>query len=309
VSWASGGDYIGWCPLGYRDRPVRAWGGRSDRASLRGGRDDAWSFVRRGDLGARDLGRRRLDSATAELQVARVIESPHARPTRDLREFRLIEPGAAPRGVRVKPTPGDTVPELAVDRQTTIPSTLRTRPREADSVRRYDRREDGGVAGGAAARAPAPRPAEATAERDGERATDQRSPRARPTRGTEGSPDAAPRRPEPERLAPADRGRDGEGSGRFFRPLSEPRPRPRDGGERSRPRGESTEGRDRTPNQDRDRDRSEGGSSRGMRSAPREERPPARVEPRRSEPSRAPASSRPDRAAPRSRDGGRERRR
>jgi hypothetical protein len=316
VSWASGGDYIGWCPLGFRDRPVHGWGGTGGFASVRGDRGNAWSFVRRGDMGARDLSRRRIDTRVADLQQVRLVESPRARPTRDLREFRVIQPGgsaAIPRGVRTKPTPGDTVPELEVDRQTTIPSTMRPRPRETDGIRRYDRREDGA----AARRNPPERRPEAVSEgsdRTSQRATDVRSPRSRPAqapeRSTGAEPRREPRRPEPSRVAPAERDADHEVLGRFFRPLSEPRSKPREGQEaappprndtyrprpsedRPRPRNDASEGRD----------RGESGASRGARSAPREERtPPARVEPRRSEPSRrapAPRSERNEHAAPR----------
>jgi len=327
VSWASGGDYIGWCPLGWRDRPVHGWSGRSGFATTRGGPDSSWNFVRRGDMGARDLSRRRIDTAVADLQQVRPIESPRARPTRDLREFRVVESGAAfgvPRGVRVKPTPGDTVPELQVDRQTTIPSTLRPRPREVQGLRRYDRRDDGAASRAGSARPPVGESGVSEgSNRGGERATDLRSPRPRPAQAPDGATGAAPRReprrPEPQRLAPAERGPDPDHEvlGRFFRPLSEPRSKPREGTEaapaarpdttyrprrdedRPRPRSEASPARDRG---------NDSGASRGLRSAPREERtPPPRVEPRRSEPSRS-AAPRTERAAPRPQSQKRDRR-
>ena len=57
VSWAAGGDYVGWCPLGYRDRPVLVYDrfgrGNRGRAVPRGGTSVAetpWTYVRRGDV-------------------------------------------------------------------------------------------------------------------------------------------------------------------------------------------------------------------------------------------------------------------
>ena len=48
VSWATGGGYVGWCPLGRFDRPVyqpRAFGYTGPRGGV--GTGSAWSFVRR----------------------------------------------------------------------------------------------------------------------------------------------------------------------------------------------------------------------------------------------------------------------
>jgi Family of unknown function (DUF6600)/FecR protein len=313
VSWASGGDYVGWCPLGFRDRPVYGWGAGVSVGigASRGSGRTAWNFVRRGDLSARDLSRRRLDSSLPELQQVRVVESPRARPSRDLREFGVADSGrAVPRG-RIGPTPGDTVPELRIDRQVLpLGAGPGARPRYSE--------RDG---------APT-RPSDRTsrersdpAQTGGERATDVRSPRTRPAPPR--APDtpasggetrrAEPRRVDPQRQPPTERDADHEVLGRFFRPLSEPRDRgrsdrdtdhpsppqareertvPRRDEERSRPRSEASESRERG-------DR--GGSHTTERSAPREERtPPARVEPRRSEPSRpAPRSEPREHAAPR----------
>jgi FecR protein len=316
VSWASGGDYVGWCPLGWRDRPVHGWGGSGGVAVHRGNGQSAWNFVRRGDLGARDLSRRRLDSRVADLQQVRVVDSPRARPSRDLREFGAAGSGgprAVPRGARIGPTPGDTVPELRVDRQT-LPLGGGPRPR-------YDQRE------GAATRRGLREGPQTDRQTGEERATDVRSPRARPAQTPDATSGAEIRRTEPrrdpQRLAPAERGADHEVLGRFFRPLNEPQARPRSDRdaeapttaprsreevyrprrdeERSRPRSEARQGRE----------RGDGGGDRGVRSAPREERTPPprvetrrsdppRVEPRRSEPSRpAPRTERTERAAPR----------
>ena len=59
VSWAVGGDYVGWCPLGHRDRPVAGFA--VARGSSSSARSPEWSFARRGDMASRDLGRRRVD--------------------------------------------------------------------------------------------------------------------------------------------------------------------------------------------------------------------------------------------------------
>jgi hypothetical protein len=131
VSWASGGDYIGWCPLGWRDRPVYGYGhgygyrGSSGYATYRGAGDGAgWSFVRRGEMGRRDVSRRRRDRPDDGGADVRVVDSPLARPTRDLREFRVVEGGArvVPRSARTRPAPADTTaPEVRADRPTTAP--------------------------------------------------------------------------------------------------------------------------------------------------------------------------------------------
>jgi hypothetical protein len=292
VSWASGGDYVGWCPLGWRDRPVRSWRGTGGVAVHRGTRPDGWSFVRRGDMGARDLSRRRVDSRGVDLGQVRVVDSPRARPSRDLREFGVRTGGgrAVPRGARIGPTPGDTVPDLRIDRLTL--------PLGADP--QYRERAGAPTRG---------------SERRGERATDRRSARPRPAAENPGGAEirrTEPRRTTPERLAPGERDADHEVLGRFFRPLSEPRarsrserdaertsPRPRE--DTYRPRRDAERGRPpREASADRSERRERGGSS-GARSAPRQERtPPPRVEPRRSEPSRpAPRQERAERAAPR----------
>src|SRR5262249_55584029 len=118
VTWAVSGDYVGWCPMGYRDRTVVYAPRYQGNAVVRGRVGDAWSFVRRGDMGARDIARRRVEGGLSSFAEVHVAESSRLRPTRDVRELREV---AVPRFTRTKPTPGDTVPELAVDRDTTIP--------------------------------------------------------------------------------------------------------------------------------------------------------------------------------------------
>jgi len=316
VSWASGGDYVGWCPLGYRDRPVHGWGGTSGVAVPRGSSGNAWSFVRRGDMGARDLSRRRLDSSLADLQQVRVVESPRARPSRDLRAFGVVEPGqrAVSRGGRIGPTTVDPVSEPRAD-ALTLPLGAGPRPS-------YDERERA-TSRGADRRTPRDAPQDYRLQTGEGRATDVRSPRSRVAPTPDSSPAAVelrraePRRADPPRAAPTDRNVDHEVLGRFFRPLSEPQVRPRSDRsptatpspardderlkprpveERAHPRNDTrgTRGGSGDPNY---------GGARATRSAPREERstpPPARGEARRGEPSRpTPRPERPEHAAPR----------
>ncbi len=132
VSWAVGGGYVGWCPLGRHDRPVVAWGDhgrgndrdRYDRGhAVPRGRapldESAWSVVRRGDLGRRDVARLRVPGEQAASAALRVADSASFRPTHDGLQLRQ---GAVPRAISTRPSPGDFVRELAVDNKTTIPS-------------------------------------------------------------------------------------------------------------------------------------------------------------------------------------------
>jgi hypothetical protein len=312
VSWASGGDYVGWCPLGWRDRPVHGWGGTSGVAVARG--PSAWSFVRRGDMSARDLSRRRVDGGVADLQQVRVVESPRARPSRDLLDFSVADstgPRAVPRGARIGPTPGDTVPELRDDPMFLPPPPV-SRPK-------YDER-DGSATRGAERRSSREAPTSNRPQSGEARATDVRSPRPR-TAPVPGSAETnaearrtEPRRADPTRGAtPTDRNADHEVLGRFFRPLSEPqaRSRPDHTPETTPPPPSREETHRARQDEDHARPRHDAGESRGdhgdnngaraTRSAPREERtPPARVAPKPSEPSRpAPRTEHAEHAAPR----------
>lgn len=128
VSWAVGGGYVGWCPLGWRDRPVYGWGrhdyGRySGNATARGGRGfghDGWNLVRQGELGRRDLPRRRIGLDRVDTSVLQVAESPRLRPTRDAAHLREGED--VPRAISRRPSMGDHVRELGVDNKTSIPA-------------------------------------------------------------------------------------------------------------------------------------------------------------------------------------------
>jgi translation initiation factor IF-2 len=121
VSWAVGGGYVGWCPLGVHNRPVAPWHDRG-HAVPRGryGRWDPWNVVRRSDLGGRDLGRRRVSPGQIDAGALRVADTPELRPTRDGGNLR--EGGAAPRAITRRMSPGDFVRELGPDNKTTIPA-------------------------------------------------------------------------------------------------------------------------------------------------------------------------------------------
>ena len=135
VSWAVGGDYVGWCPLGYRDRPVLIYDrfGRGNRghAVPRGGTSVAetpWIYLRRGDVGARDLTRRRVRLDGGSMQQVRVLESAQARLTRDLAVTEAPPASVAravPRGGSSRPQMSDTVPEMRGDPMTQIPVVRR----------------------------------------------------------------------------------------------------------------------------------------------------------------------------------------
>ncbi len=140
VSWAVGGDYIGWTPLGYRDRPVTIFetGRRSGHAVPRGSASartgetatTPWLYVRRGDVAAPGVARRRVEPDPGVLDKIRIVEaSSPARLTRELQVSDSPSAGAItkPRRVSTRPTPGDTVPELRTDPMTTIPNAIGTR--------------------------------------------------------------------------------------------------------------------------------------------------------------------------------------
>ncbi len=123
VSWGVGHGYVGWCALGWRDKPALPWHGSFNRgyAVPRGGRGNGgWNVVREGDFGHRDVARRRVPLAGIDPQALRIAESPNLRPSRDGRALLASNPSV--RAITRRPTPGDFVRELAVDNKTTIPS-------------------------------------------------------------------------------------------------------------------------------------------------------------------------------------------
>jgi hypothetical protein len=146
VSWGVGGGYVGWCPLGWRDRPVHPWGGRSrGHAVPRHAGHGGWSVVREGDFGGRDVARRRVPLAGVDPGALRVAESPSLRPTRDARALAAANPQA--RAISRRPTPGDFVRELAVDNKTTIPSPWLRRGRApGNGAANRELREQAGAA-------------------------------------------------------------------------------------------------------------------------------------------------------------------
>jgi len=154
VSWAVGGDYVGWCPLGYRDRPVLVYDrlGRGNRghAVPRSGTSVAetpWIYLRRGDVGARDLTRRRVQLDGNAVQQVRILETAQARLTRDLGVTDAAAMArAVPRNTSSRPQMSDTVPEMRGDPMTQIP-IARRRGRPADGRDDFPA-ESGSVAGG-----------------------------------------------------------------------------------------------------------------------------------------------------------------
>lgn len=152
VGWSSpAGSWsntIGWCALGYNDRPVGSFGyGTGGRAAARGdARGRGWTFANRSDLGRASTKRRRVDVPIEEAQRA-VVWNPGAAPDREFREVRRGSEsrgsrgsgaseggGAVSRGdgrsaggegggrIYVRPSPGDSLPELRSDPTTTIPT-------------------------------------------------------------------------------------------------------------------------------------------------------------------------------------------
>ena len=144
VSWAVGGDYVGWCPLGYRDRPVLAY----DRLGFAGRghavprgttvAETPWIYLRRGDVGARDLTRRRVQLDSNVVQQVRIVDANQSRLTRD---FAVTDaPPAAvaravPRNTSPRPVLSDTTPEIAGARRRGRPADARDdAPAESGAV-------------------------------------------------------------------------------------------------------------------------------------------------------------------------------
>jgi hypothetical protein len=233
VSWAVGADYVGWCPLGYRDRAVAvgvgsayATGHAVPRGSFVTGvpGSSAWTFARRSDIAARDIAKRRVAVTPAEVSQLRVAESPRMRPSRDLRSMEA--PNRAV--VRTRPSPGDTVPELRTDPYTTIPFPVR---RERGGERgRYDQADDrANVVGASRSAEPAPVPVASPRASEDERARSAPGTREEPQPRNEGRAGSA----DPDR----------DVLRKLFQPLAEPHQSRERAGERSgddggaRPRG------------------------------------------------------------------------
>jgi hypothetical protein len=208
VSWSVGNNYVGWCALGYRDRPVPAphHGGNRGQAVPRGSRGgsphDAWNYVRRDDLGSRDVARRRVDVARVAADPQRVIDTPGVRLGRNLEAGEAPRvTGARPRPGRgaavttTRPTVGDFVPELRDDPATTIPAPGARRRSDVERRQSETAQPDTGTARDSAARA---RPRTPSPSADGtavdpswsSRGTRRTRPGTTPQPATEG---AAPR--------------------------------------------------------------------------------------------------------------------
>ncbi len=265
VSWAASDSYVGWCPLGYRDRPVvvheRGWDRAMARGSLSGG---AWTVARRGDLGARDLARRRVETPLDAVRELRPLEGAR----RLSRELTVTERpvAAAPRTIRTRPSPGDTIPELRSDPATTIPAP--TARRRYESEREQQERSQ-------VSRRSRPR----ESQRDSSSgSTHEATPR------TSGGSDQGGGRVEERgrsreqdrvRSEESDRDRGRDLLGPLFRPLSRMRG--------NRDQGES--------DRDSSRDSGRANRTRPEAAAPREAAPPRRVEPRTPPPTQPPSSS------------------
>ncbi len=254
VSWAVGGGYIGWCPLGRHDRPVAGWGaGRGIAAHAvlrdRAGRTlDPWNVVRQGELGRRDVARLRVSPERIDPSVLQIAADARMRPTRD--GLHLREGTAVPRAISTRPSPGDFVKELAVDNKTTIPAPWFRRgavPRSED-IPRYSRQGTAGNSDGRTANerrpqgvATAPAPSQS---QDGQRDRNatQRDPRPAPwfaprdTGGQAGDDaQARPSQGAAERRAPQPRS---EPAARPVERQDQPQSQPRAvGGSSSRPSG------------------------------------------------------------------------
>ena len=189
VGWSSPGGIwnqtIGWCALGFNDRPFGSLGyGTGGRLSARGSRSvspgHGWSFANRADIGRANSHRRRVNVPAEDVARAGIWNQGSA-PDREFREARrgretaqgergrngsgLGEAvGVVTRGegrgsglgddaarIYVKPSPGDSTPELRSDPTTTIPTPESRRRRgigqdgfkdEQDDRKSRSRRED-----------------------------------------------------------------------------------------------------------------------------------------------------------------------
>ena len=138
VTWSVGNDYVGWSPLGWRDRPV-TMGSRNLGNAVERGSGSPWTYARRTDMAARDVSRRRVDLSEQETQSLRVVEPKSGHVDRSVRVVEGAQPrgeSAAPRNVQIRPTPGDTIPELRSDPATTIPFPMVRRKYPSEDERR-----------------------------------------------------------------------------------------------------------------------------------------------------------------------------
>jgi len=147
VAWSSPvglwSNTIGWCALGFDNRPVGGFSYGGGRAVARDPRvnGSGWTFASRSDLGRAGRHRSRIDLPAEALQNAVVWGADHV-PDRGFREAQRHAPTHGEGGSRavrrgeggsglgsdgaariyVKPSPGDSTPELRSDPMTTIPN-------------------------------------------------------------------------------------------------------------------------------------------------------------------------------------------
>ena len=134
VDWSVDGSHVGWRPHGYRGHR-----GGHGNAVPRGTPRDGWTYVRRADLGARDVAARRVARETVGGTDMRIVEATRGRLGRDL----SVADGqqAVPRNIRTRPGPGDTVEELRSDPMTTIPFPVARRKYESAREREREREQ------------------------------------------------------------------------------------------------------------------------------------------------------------------------
>ena len=207
VSWAVGGGYVGWCPLGWRDRPVHPWGGhRGRRPRPRGaaggrGQGSSWNVVRHGDLGGRDVARRRVgvDGSTPPRcgwrARARPAHPRRPRPPRERRGRARDQPPADARRLRARA--GRRQPDHDPG---ALDARLRAAPAGVDGARSgAQRREESRQSRSGAAR----RPRAAWPADRGERRRAERPPRGGPRGRSRGTRPAARPKPVSARRRPA----------------------------------------------------------------------------------------------------------
>jgi uncharacterized protein DUF6600/FecR-like protein len=262
VSWSAGHDYVGWCPLGYRDRTVVVHdrGRAVPRGTAVAAASSPWTYVRRADLGTSDVARRRVEPAAVPLAQMRTVDMARARILRD----GTVGAGAVPRNVRTKPGVGDTVPELRTDNMTAIPLPV-ARTRYESEGERGEKESDG--ANATWSPRGRPQPADSGVRHDREATSNIWSWGGRRLVAEQASPAATPspetavrRRPEPSRTEEGDREALRPWFGKFTRPRDEKRSAPE-------PRDEQATARERSRPQDTPRD-----EPRQLRSEPKRER-------------------------------------
>jgi hypothetical protein len=236
VDWSVSGSHVGWRPAGYRGHHD----GRRGTAVPRGHGRDGWNYVRRADLGARDVAQRRVPRETVGGTEMRIVESTRGRLGRDL----SVADGqqAVPRNIRTRPGPGDTVEELRSDPMTTIPFPVARRKYESAREREREQQNNPSLAPRGRQNGSGIRPESAPETSSWER------------RGTRARGDE----PSAEDAAPRARPRSDDGDREALRPWFRSLSRPRTEGEaQARPVREREREREAQPARDESRRRPE----------------------------------------------------